>query len=357
MDAVAQKIFVFVVCGAKLHTDTLNFSLPFLQRRTAHRIVVVTDLSRNEGKIDHLDILDVKTPKEYNNHQACIYLKTGLHLFLPKGNNYCYLDSDVLALGEKVDRIFDEYIPPIRFAADRSTLNYFSPYAVNCGCQESFDKRMQDRINRIAWFHKTIADIETTVARSKKSWSYFLREWQYKLPSKYYRLNRKYRMEKQTGLWYLNDGRRMVLEDFDEMFEYECKHLHKKLSADFQLGNIPENWNHWNGGVFLFNDASNAFMDKWHRLSLAFFTDKEWKIRDQASLVVTIWQMGLQEQPVLPAKWNFLWDYDKGEIRYGDNGETLLYDGKLLELPEFAHIYRYFGDETWDVWNFLTQNG
>ena len=72
MDGIGEKIFVFVVCGAKVHTDTLNLSLPFLQKRTQYRIMVVTDLYRNEGKINHPDFIDIKTPEAYNHHQACI---------------------------------------------------------------------------------------------------------------------------------------------------------------------------------------------------------------------------------------------------------------------------------------------
>ncbi|MGM0650481.1 MAG: hypothetical protein ACQES1_08250, partial [Bacteroidota bacterium] len=71
--------FVFVVCGSKEHIDKLNFSLKFLKHFSNKNIIVVTDLSRNEAKINHDNILDVSTPEYYNNHKASIYLKTSLH--------------------------------------------------------------------------------------------------------------------------------------------------------------------------------------------------------------------------------------------------------------------------------------
>jgi len=358
MDGIGEKIFVFVVCGAKVHTDTLNFSLPFLQKRTQYRIIVVTDLSRNEGKISHPDFMDIKTPEAYSHHQACIYLKTGLHRFLPQGNAYCYLDSDVLSTGENVDQVFDEFIPPIRFAADRAPLNYFSPYAVNCGCKEDFDARPQAKADRKEWYWKTMAEIDETVEKTKHRWFYFIKKWQYDLSTQYYRLNRKYYLDKQTDIWYLRDGTKMILDDFPEMqdFEYECSHLARLLNTEFNI-QVPNDWNHWNGGVFLFNDGSATFMDEWHRISISFFGNKKWKTRDQASLVAVAWKMGLQNHPVMDSKWNFLIDYDKGEILQSGDDVTLLYKGVPLELPEFSHIYSHFGDETWDVWNFLIQKG
>lgn len=357
MDDINLHLFVFVVCGERLHTDTLNVSLPFLKKRTKHRIVVLTDLSRNEGEINHTDVIDVKTPSEYTHHQACIYLKTGLHQFLPKGNVYCYLDSDVLAIGGNVDSIFDEYVSPITFAQDRAPLNYFSPYALHCGCMEKFAARKQARVDRINWYHETIAEIEATVQASQRKWYYFFKRWQYNLSGAYYRLNSKYRMHKQTGTWYLNDGTKMVLEEFDEVYEYACDHLHKKLVSTFHVHMLPKDWKHWNGGVFLFSDASYAFMQEWHKWSISFFDDKEWCTRDQASLVLAVWNQGLQNQPTLDPKWNFLLDYDKAEISNQGNEYKLLYDGETIEFPEFVHIYRHFGDTTWSVWNYIMQNG
>jgi len=129
-----KKAFVFVVCGTKEHLDTLAFSLKYLKCYSKLPIIVLTDKSRNEVEIAHSNVIHIETPKEFNHHKASIYLKTGIHLFLPKGNHYCYLDTDVVALREDVDLIFNEYIAPITFAPDHCTLETFSPYGVNCPC-------------------------------------------------------------------------------------------------------------------------------------------------------------------------------------------------------------------------------
>jgi hypothetical protein len=135
-----KNIFVFVVCGAAEHVETLHFSLKYLQHFSKNEIFVVTDSSRNEIAINHDQIIDVKVDEKYNHHQASIYLKTGLNKFLPEGNNYCYLDTDVIAVSENCDLIFNEYIAPITFAPDHCKIRNFSSYAVQCNCTEEWDK-------------------------------------------------------------------------------------------------------------------------------------------------------------------------------------------------------------------------
>ena len=87
MDAPAENIFVFVVCGNREHIDTLHFSLDALKRFSKNKIVIVTDSSRNEVPVNHSEIFDVETPNEFTHHQASIFLKTSLHKFLPVKNN------------------------------------------------------------------------------------------------------------------------------------------------------------------------------------------------------------------------------------------------------------------------------
>lgn len=136
---MTNNLFVFVVCGSKEHIDTLHFSLEYLKKYSQNTILVLTYSTRNEIPISHEHVIDVQAPTEFNHHQASIYLKTGIHKFVPKGHNYCYIDSDVIAFSPEVDAIFDEFIEPIRFAPDHCRLNYFSPYAVNCNCQQLFN--------------------------------------------------------------------------------------------------------------------------------------------------------------------------------------------------------------------------
>ena len=143
-----KNIFVFVVCGSAEHIDTLAYSIEYLKYFSKNEIWILTDSSRNAKKIEHSSIVDIKTPVHFDHHQASIYLKTGIYKFLPKGNNYCYLDTDIIALSEDCDNIFKEFIAPIRFAPDHCKLRDFSPHAVNCGCYER-NKEDMDEVNRL----------------------------------------------------------------------------------------------------------------------------------------------------------------------------------------------------------------
>ncbi len=96
-----QQTFVFVVCGGEEHISTVNFSLVALRKQTDLSIIVVTDLKRNELAIDHpsSSVIDVDVPEKYDHHQASIFLKTGLHKFLPMNDGlYCYLDTATVSI-------------------------------------------------------------------------------------------------------------------------------------------------------------------------------------------------------------------------------------------------------------------
>ena len=141
---MTKEVFVFVVCGSKEHIDTLHFSLEYLKKYSKKTIIIITDSNRNEVDVLHDTLVDINTPAHFNHHQASIYLKTGIHQFLPKGHLYCYLDTDVVALNSECDDIFGQYQFPITFAPDHCKVRSFSSYAVNCGCQ---DRCAEDREN------------------------------------------------------------------------------------------------------------------------------------------------------------------------------------------------------------------
>ncbi|HXC01519.1 MAG TPA: glycosyltransferase [Opitutaceae bacterium] len=88
----------------------------------------------------------------------------------------------------------------------------------------------------------------------------------------------------------------------------ECEHLHAAIHKMFGVKITPKTWQHWNGGVFVFDEASAEFMELWHRNTLSVFKDPYWQVRDQGSLVSTVWQLGLQNHPLLPRDFNFIVD-------------------------------------------------
>jgi hypothetical protein len=141
-------IFVFVVCGAAEHIESLHFSMSALKRFSQHEIIVLTDKSRNEIPIRHENVIDIKTPANYTHHQASIWLKTGIHKFLPKGKLYCYLDTDVVAINNQVDDIFSYRNGVINFATDHCKVRKFSPHAVNCTCLKK-NERLREELHAI----------------------------------------------------------------------------------------------------------------------------------------------------------------------------------------------------------------
>ena len=379
-----NNAFVFVVCGKREHIDTLHFSLEALQRFSKNEILIVTDATRNEIAVVHDRVIDIQTPQDFNHHQASIYLKTGLHKFLPVGNTYCYLDTDVVALNEKVDEIFSQYISPITFCTDHCKIDAFSPSAVNCGC---FQKYEQDT-KRISKFYETfntpeylyakqcVAEINALVKQSKRSeFIYFFHRVRYLLPGRFYHINKRYRLEKETGAWFDDKGTQLThslksIKDFEKETNFEfdsstskwsrsdgtslsnltCPHLIEAIKAKFNVAITDGHWNHWNGGVFLFDDSSRDFLDTWHNSTLGIFKDPDWKTRDQGTLAMTVWKFNLQRHKTLPLHFNFIADYYSDSAYYkGDF--TFHMPAKDLDIhPAFIHIYHHWGDETWAVW-------
>lgn len=87
-----------------------------------------------------------------------------------------------------------------------------------------------------------------------------------------------------------------------------CDHLREAIFQEFQVQILEQNWRHWNGGVFVFNRESFEFMDYWHEGLLTIFGNPYWKTRDQGVLAAAAWKYGLQCQPNLPERYNFIVD-------------------------------------------------
>jgi hypothetical protein len=382
-----NNAFVFVVCGSREHIDTLHYALKSLASRTNNDIIVVTDPARNEILIEHNNIITINTPPEFNHHQASIWMKTSLHLILPKGKKYAYLDTDIIAIGDHVDKIFDEYIPPIRFASDHCNMPRFSPYAVNCSCQSEY----QDFIDKLnAYLDKEDPLRLTTdpaIISSRHQLSrtltglvqnkllLILKGLLYCFSWPYFRLNDKFLFDRKRNKWKDQQGRdimtninwrkvaksmglkynpltfNMKFSNGQSIWVNECHHLQENIQKKFGITVTNNNWRHRNGGVFLFDDRSFEFLDTWHNFTLEIFKDPEWKTRDQGTLIATHWKFGIQDQPPLNKRWNFICDYHNGLLALNDNEDAISDDGRSYIKPEFLHIYHHFGDTQWDIWN------
>lgn len=385
---MSKNIFVFVVCGGKEHIETLHFSLRYLKYFSKNEIIIVTDSARNEIPVLHDNVIDVKTPENYSHHQASIYLKTGLHKFLPNGNNYCYLDTDVIALTSECDQIFNEFLFPIRFGPDHCKIRAFSPIAIDCGCPLIWNEERKKFKAALKKHDRNlnITDKATIKKREhlklifeninksfiKKTW-FFIR---YYLTPGNFRLS-EFTFNKKERIWFDKEGTKVLFEvDQDtifketgvkfieskqiwqdkygkEIWKSECNHLKEIIEKDFGIKVTEPLWQHWNGGVFLFNDLSHPFMESWHEKTLKIFNLPKWKIRDQGTLIATAWQFSLQNHPVLDKKWNFLADDNNPKLDFNPEGFFTENAWQTKHKVNFVHVYHRFGDKSWELWNFI----
>jgi hypothetical protein len=139
-----KRAFVFAVVGES-HVEGLPSALKSLKRFSRADIVVLQ--SRSSACVEHDQVIHVQVPDELDNHQASIMLKTNPLAHLGRlADQYCYLDSDVIAVRSDVDMIFDELIGAVRFAKDHVGLDTFSRWAVRCGCRERSCNHLREAI-------------------------------------------------------------------------------------------------------------------------------------------------------------------------------------------------------------------
>ncbi|HLP50937.1 MAG TPA: hypothetical protein VK154_08635 [Chitinophagales bacterium] len=391
-----DNVFVFVVCGAQMHIDTLHLSLKALLKYTANKVWVLTDSSRNETPVTHTHVIDIKTPDEFNHHQASIFLKTGIHNFLPAGNNYCYLDTDVIAVSAEVDEIFGQFRSPVTFCSDITRLAQFSPFAVKCNCYENFErdkvlpalyerKFLNEVLPELKAIDKSLLEIERRVAATKQSkLVYMWHRLKYSLGGRYYQLDKDFMMEKSTGHWFNTAGKLLwyspeeidilnyisrqtgfsLDRDTNQWLRVDgtsvsmlyCNHLVDFIKDKFNITIAQPDWQQWNGGVFLFNDESHPFLEEWHNKTLAVFKDKRATTRDQGTLVATVWQYGLQNHYTLPLKFNFIADYEVHKEKYLGNLQFKIGAAGENIAPVFIHVYKHWGDTSWNMWNAIIKH-
>lgn len=383
---MGKNIFIFVVCGGEEHIHTLHFSLKRLQRFSKNEIWVITDKLRNEIPIEHTSVIDIQTPEEFNHHQASIYLKTGIHRFLPQGNLYCYLDTDVIALKSECDLIFEQYKSPISFGADHCKMPFFSPFAMNCDCAATFKAardRFEEELTKTDPLRQS-KDLEIQQYRSELQKRYLslrnnklkalLTAVRYFISYPEFKLSEDILFDKGDRKWKTGSGKAFMhdfkirkvarslgfrwnyfnqepeLKDGRSIWKDQCIHLQQGIAHKFNVEVTAKNWQHWNGGVFLFDDDSHPFLESWHQSSVEIFKDNEWKTRDQGTLIKTVWQFKLENHPVLDKKWNLIADYYNPFLKWENDFQIRFSENELIDA-NFVHVYHHFGDESWDFWN------
>ena len=114
------KLFAYVVTGDS-QVPRLNHSLEFLKHFVRCEIVVIA--SRCALHINHDQVMRPYVDVRFDDHQASILLKTGLHRILGEvPGQCCYIDSDVIAVSSDGEKIFSKKTGPVTFAADHVRL-------------------------------------------------------------------------------------------------------------------------------------------------------------------------------------------------------------------------------------------
>jgi len=91
----------------------------------------------------------------------------------------------------------------------------------------------------------------------------------------------------------------------------DCDHLREAIRQKFGVEVTDPDWQHWNGGVFLFDGESSDFLATWHAYTRAIFEDSYWKTRDQGTLIATVWKHNMQMQALLNSEFNHIVDANR----------------------------------------------
>jgi 4-hydroxybenzoate polyprenyltransferase len=355
--------FVFVACGPARHLDRLEAAARRLRRFCENPVFVVTDEARND-------------------RQAAIALKTAAHRHLPAGRNWCYLDTDVLAVSAEADQVFLHHrAGGATFASDHGPLAQFSPYAVSCGCQSD------DRRARQIEVLKLLRRFYTKPERSDAALGVLTRvQAQYLAPvdTRQQRARQSRWVRRRVGLSWIEDdlawvdaaGNAVVCPDAVDvverrtaarwdrtekiwrdgdgapLFPASCRHLCDAIRATFGVEVDPE-WQHWNGGVFVFDEGAFPLLDLWHEWTLGIFGRSPWHDRDQGTLVAAAWKLGVQDRATLPTAFNFIARYLDGGF-VPDAARGLSRDGGLtFSRPRLVHAMEGWRDPAWELWAWL----
>jgi glycosyltransferase involved in cell wall biosynthesis len=138
-----KRGFVYCVCGNE-QVARVNRSLQFIKRFTTLDIVVAK--ARAFIPIYHDQVIECRVPDEFTNQAATTSLKTDLHRMLPtESAEWCYLDSNVIAVDKEIDLIFGRR-GPAGFPRDSAEIDSQSPNVAGCGCRSRQCRHLRQAI-------------------------------------------------------------------------------------------------------------------------------------------------------------------------------------------------------------------
>ena len=141
----------------------------------------------------------------------------------------------------------------------------------------------------------------------------------------------------------------------EDIWYDECNHLTEYINNTFNIDVRTKNWQHWNGGVFLFNDSSHDFLDAWHKKTMHIFSLPQWKTRDQGTLIATAWEFGLNNHQTLSKQYNFIADYYNNGVKINPQENVITDDGFITSYkPTLVHVYHHWMDYSWPIWQWIT---
>ena len=161
-------------------------------------------------------------------------------------------------------------------------------------------------------------------------------------------------VSRKTGFIFSTKNNFWTLQnDNHDVTVARCTHLHQAIKKDFGYEIEKANWQHANGGLFLFNRKSIDFFESWHSQTLEIFNNDFWKTRDQGTLAACFRKFGIDESTFLDKKYNFILDTYKGEIMYDANKGFSIDSGINYHKPLMIHVFHRFGDKNWSIWNVI----
>ena len=145
-DGAPRQHFVLLACGER-HARRANIALAYLKKVT--RLDIVVFRARSLSPIDHDQTIDCVPPAHFTDNQASVALKTNIHRIVGIDvGTWCYLDTDVIALSSRVNRVFTHLRGQVSFAQDHVDLDTLSKHVVRCGCSQPRCNHLRLEIGR-----------------------------------------------------------------------------------------------------------------------------------------------------------------------------------------------------------------